>query len=68
MGAEVEGLILFFAWLDRFNLLAGGWRWHGAKSCLGPTEISPMEVWGGGPRISSGFHLFATDANADCFG
>ena len=46
MRAEAEGLILFFGWLGVFYLLAGGWSWHGAKSCLGPAEISP-NVFGG---------------------
>ena len=40
MRAEVEGLILFSWWLRVFYL-AGGWRWHGAKNCLGSAEISP---------------------------
>ena len=35
-----------FWWLRLFYLLAGGWRWHGAKSYLGPAEIS-LHVFGG---------------------
>ena len=41
MGAETEDLILFFGWLGVFYLLAGGWRWHGAKSYIEPAEFSP---------------------------
>ena len=41
IGAETEDLILFFGPLGAFYLLAGGWRWHGAKSCKGPAEFSP---------------------------
>ena len=39
MGAETEDLILFFGWLGVFYLLADGWRWHGAKSCIGPAGM-----------------------------
>ena len=35
-----------FGWLGVFYLLAGGWWWHGAKSCLGPAEIWP-NLFGG---------------------
>ena len=41
MGAEEEDLILFFELLGVFYLLTGGWRLHGAESCLGSAEISP---------------------------
>ena len=61
MRDEAEGLIFFFGWLGVFYLLAGGWRWHGAKSCLRPAEISPNVFRG--RRMSSGFHLFAADTN-----
>ena len=44
MGAEAECLILFLGGVCYW--LAGGWRWHGAKSCLGPAEIQ-VNVFGG---------------------
>ena len=61
MRVEAEGLILFFGWLGLFYLLVGRWRWHGGKSCLGQLKFHLM--CSGGCRMSSGFHLFAADAN-----
>ena len=63
MRAEAQGLILFSGLLGVFYLLAGGLPWHGAKSCLGPAEISPNVFGVGGHRMSSGFHLLAADPN-----
>ena len=55
MGAEAECLILFFGGLGVCYLLVGGWRWHGAKSCLGPAEIQ-SNVFGG--RNNCLYHIF----------
>ena len=41
MGAEAICLILFFGGLEVCYLLASVWRWHEAKSYLGPAEIWP---------------------------
>ena len=39
---------VFLGWgLGVCYLLAGGWRWQGAKSCLGPAKIQG-NVFGGG--------------------
>ena len=46
MGAEAEGLILFFGWLGVFYLLAGELGWHGAKSCLESAETLPNVLEG----------------------
>ena len=40
MPLETEDLILVFGWLGVIYFLAGGWRWDGAKPCLGVAEIS----------------------------
>ena len=42
-------------------MLAGEWRWHGAKSSSGPAEISP-NVFGG---TQDGFRIFVADANEE---
>ena len=44
MGTEAECPTLFFGGLEVCYLLVGGWRWHGAKLCLGPAEIQQLPV------------------------